>query len=508
MKEGKQIAECVGILAAASLLGFVFEGLGFAVSNIITIYVLAVLIISVVAANRFYSLVASLVSVLVFNFLFTEPRFTLRAYDKEYPVTFLIMFAAGLLMGTLTIKLKNNAKEAEQAAFRTQILLDTSQLMQQAQGKEEILSVTAHQLLKLLNRDIFLYPAKKGQLKAPVFFPEAEDNEAPADLSGEEREAALQALEDGGFSENSGMENALLSPAGYRYLAIVSHDTVYGVVGIAVGQQPVEPFENSIILSILGESALALENEKNAREKEAAAVLAQNEQLRGDLLRAISHDLRTPLTSIVGNASNLISNEDSFDAETRKGLYQDIYEDSMWLINLVENLLSVTRLEEGRLNLHLSAELVDEVIKEALRHVNRLQTRHVISTESQDDLLLAKMDAKLIVQVVINLIDNAIKYTPPGSHIHIRAARQGQWAVISVSDDGPGIPDENKKQIFDMFYSGANRIADSRRSLGLGLYLCRTIINAHGGSIQVSDQLPHGAVFTFTLPIEEVELHE
>jgi len=118
------------------------------------------------------------------------------------------------------------------------------------------------------------------------------------------------------------------------------------------------------------------------------------------------------------------------------------------------------------------------------------------------------MDAKLIVQVIINLVDNAIKYTPRGSEIRISTFRKDNWAVISVSDDGPGISDENKKQIFDMFYTGSNRGADSRRSLGLGLSLCKSIINAHGGSISVSDNVPHGTVFTFTLPAEEVQLHE
>ena len=133
---------------------------------------------------------------------------------------------------------------------------------------------------------------------------------------------------------------------------------------------------------------------------------------------------------------------------------------------------------------------------------------HHITVNHQDDLLLAKMDAKLIVQVIINLVDNAIKYTPRGSEIRISTFRKDNWAVISVSDDGPGISDENKKQIFDMFYTGSNRVADSRRSLGLGLSLCKSIINAHGGSISVSDNVPHGTVFTFTLPAEEVQLHE
>lgn len=283
---------------------------------------------------------------------------------------------------------------------------------------------------------------------------------------------------------------------------------MYGVIGIVMDEEPLDSFEKSILLSILGECALALENEKNAIEKEEAAVLAKNEQLRANLLRAISHDLRTPLTSISGNASNLISNGSSFDENTKMRLYTDIYDDSMWLINLVENLLAVTRIEEGRLNLNMTDDLIVDAITEAIHHINRKSVEHHISVQNENDLLLAKMDAKLIVQVIINIVDNAIKYTPKGSNITIRTSKQRDKAVVSVADDGNGIPDEMKPKIFDMFYSGANKIADSRRSLGLGLSLCKSIINAHGGNITVCDNIPHGTVFTFTLPIGEVEIHE
>ena len=245
-----------------------------------------------------------------------------------------------------------------------------------------------------------------------------------------------------------------------------------------------------------------------AREQEKLRHEAAQAKLRADLLRAISHDLRTPLTSISGNASNLLSNGASFDADTKKQLYTDIYDDSMWLINLVENLLSVTRLEEGRLNLSLSEDLVDDVIIEALRHVNRKSVEHYIEVENEDEFLLAKMDAKLIVQVVINIVDNAIKYTPKGSHILISTKKQYDKAVISIADDGAGIPDEMKPRVFDMFFSGANQIADSRRSLGLGLSLCKSIILAHGGAIWVEDNHPKGCSFYFTLPILEETSHE
>ena len=160
------------------------------------------------------------------------------------------------------------------------------------------------------------------------------------------------------------------------------------------------------------------------------------------------------------------------------------------------------------MNLSISTELVSEVFEEALRHTNRHSAQHTITVQMDDDLLLAHMDAKLVVQVLINLVYNAIKYTPAGSHIVLSAAAQGENAVIRVSDDGPGIPDEAKEKVFEMFSTGEKRISDSRRSLGLGLALCRTIIAAHGGTITLSDNKPHGCIFTFTLPLGEVSLHE
>ena len=160
------------------------------------------------------------------------------------------------------------------------------------------------------------------------------------------------------------------------------------------------------------------------------------------------------------------------------------------------------------MNLRMETELVSEVISEALRHVSRQSVEHSITAESTDDLLLARMDARLIVQVIINLVDNAIKYTQKGSRIQILTDRLASKVRIRVTDDGPGIPDEAKPFVFDMCYTGANRIADSRRSLGLGLCLCRSIIRAHGGEISVSDNTPSGCIFTFTLPCEEVTIHE
>lgn len=499
------LGKSTGILLLSTLIGFLFSHLGFTDANIITIYILAVLIISIVTDSQIYSFAASLVSVLVFNFFFTVPRLTFRAYDSGYPVTFAVMFLAAFIMGSLASRLKEHARQSAQAAYRTKVLLDTNQLLQRTDGKKEILTATAQQLVKLLNRQVVAYLAKEEELEEPQAFSAGAEKVDEGCTSEEERDVAAWVLKN---NKHAGATTDTFSGAKCLYFAVRAGNQVYGVIGIVIAGQPIDLFENSVLLSILGECALALENEKNAREKEEAAVLAKNEQLRANLLRAISHDLRTPLTSISGNASNLMSNGADFDEGTRKQIYSDIYDDSMWLINLVENLLYVTRIEDGRMSLNLNAELMDEVVAEALRHVDRKIDAHTVTVHSAEDYLLARMDSKLIVQVIINIVNNAVKYTQEGSAIEIAMERRNDRIIVRIGDDGPGISDEAKQHIFEMFYTGKNKIADGRRSLGLGLFLCKAIVQAHGGEIFVQDNVPKGTVFVFTLPAEKVNLHE
>lgn len=497
----QDVFKSMSILALATVIGFGFIGMGVTEANVITIYILGVLIISVVTTHRVYSLISSAASVLIFNFFFTVPRFTLRAYDQRYSVTFLVMFLAAFITGTLAEKLKLQAKQSAQAAYRTKILLDTNQLLQQERGKEAIISAMAGQITKLLGKDIVIYPVQEGKLGEPAIYPFSGRGQDKEYVLEAERAAAERVLMNNGYAPAT---TDVFSKAKCLYYGIRVNSNVYGVVGIMVGGEVLDDFENSVLLSILGECALALENERNAKEKEEAAVLAQNEQLRANLLRAISHDLRTPLTSISGNASNLLSNGERFDEPTKVQIYKDIYDDSMWLVSLVENLLSITRIEEGRMNLNLSTELLDEILEEALQHINRRCSEHRIVVCKQTGFVFVKADARLLIQVIINIIDNAVKYTPAGSEIDIITEQQGDKVTVRIADNGPGIEDELKPRVFDMFYTGANQIADSRRSLGLGLALCKSIIDAHGGTIFVEDNKPQGSVFVFTLPAKEV----
>ena len=492
----KDLAISLGVIIVASLIGLFFAHLGFSEANIITLYILGVLITSIVTSSKLAWGFSSVASVLIFNFLFTKPRFSLMAYGDGYPITFAIMFVASLITGSLASKMHNQTKQSSQAAYRTKILFDANRLLQRASDDEEVLKITAEQLKKLLNREIVIFKQNKDALQTLVY---ALDDSFQ--MGEKELNIAMNIL----INHSYDYKDAQLR---CDYYPLKTQLRTYGIVAVYKNEKEIDSFENSIILSLVGECALALENLFNEKEKELAAVLAENEQLRANLLRAISHDLRTPLTAISGNASNLISNASSFDEQTKLSIYNDIYNDSMWLINLVENLLSITRLEEGRMNLNFTAELIDEVVAEAVKHVHMRQGGQKITIVHKDEFLLAKMDTRLIIQVIINILDNAIKYTSKDSMITITTEKQKDKAIISIADNGAGIPDELKERVFDMFYTGANKMADSRRSIGLGLALCKSIISVHGGEIFVKDNVPSGAIFTFTLPIGEIKINE
>ncbi len=501
----KQLAWMLLILLLSTGLGYIFHSLEFTGANTITVYMLGVLITALITKNYICSGVYSLASVMLFNFLFVEPRLSFKAYDSGYPMTFAIMLIASLIVGTLANKLATSAKLSTNAAYRTNIMLETNQLLQKAVSEEAVIATMAGQLVKLLSRNVVVYPIHDNALGNPQVFPTDHGGEPEMLLSEEERKIAVWVFKN---RRRAGANTDRMKKARGVYFSVRTDDAVFCVVGVEVGNKPIEHFENSILISILGESALAIENLRIAKEKEEIALLAKNEKLRADLLRAISHDLRTPLTSISGNTENLLTNFNNIDEETRKRLLTDVNEDAEWLISLVENLLSISRINEGRMNINMSMQLIDEVITEALRHIHRKSKEHNIITDIEDELLLAKMDARLISQVVINLVENAIKYTPKGSLIKVSAKDEGEHIAVSVADNGAGIPDAQKKEVFRMFYTGSNKVVDRHRSLGLGLALCESIVNAHGGTISLTDNQPTGCIFTFTLEKSEVTFGE
>ena len=495
------------ILAVCTMVGLAFAYLDFSEANIIMIYQLGVLVVAMVTSGRLYSLAASILSILIFNFFFTVPLFTFHFNDKSYLATFLVMFLVAFLSSSLTTRIKRQARLASRQAYRTQVLLEASQTLQKAEGQEAILEAMAVQLRKLLERTALYYPVlPDGTLGQPRFFPVEPTVDTGAYLGPDETAVASWVQKN---NKHAGATTNTLPNAKCLYLAVRGEGSALAVAGIAIeeGREP-DAFEKNLMLAIVDECGLVLEKELLGQEKHRVEEQAQQEALRANLLRAISHDLRTPLTAISGNAGILMENASVLDAAKRRQLYTSIYDDSMWLANLVENLLSVSRIENGTIRLKMEPELLEEVFQEALTHLDRKAKEHTITVELPDDMLMAKMDARLIVQVVINIVNNAIKYTPPGSHVQVSARKRGESVEVRIADDGPGISDEAKAKLFDMFYTANNARGDGRRGLGLGLSLCRSIVQAHGGSITVEDNYPKGAIFSFTLPLAEVNTDE
>ena len=495
----------LAFLVFATLLGLVFDWFGIGEANIIAVYLLAIVMISVTAANRIVSVVASGLSVILFNFFFTAPRFTLQAYDAGYSVTFAVMLIVTVVVSTLTTRIKSQAKRSAQTAYRTQVLLEMSQQLQMAEGRQQILNKLALQLQKLLERPVVVYPVSQNRLDLPIVLPQ-ESELSHHLLTDKERDTALWVSQN---NKHAGAGTDTLPDAACLYMAVRSGGTVHAVAGIALEKDAsLESYEKNLLVAMLDECALALEKERLDEAKNNALMHAKQEQLRANLLRAISHDLRTPLTGISGNASILQSDSLKMDEQKKQQIYADIYSDAMWLYNLVENLLSVTRFDSRSVSLNLTPELIEEVIAEAIAQVRRRSFGHEIRVRINDDLLMAYMDARLIVLVLINILNNAVKYTPSGSLIEISARREDSMVIVEIADNGPGIPDDVKPRLFDMFYTASKSVPDSRRGLGLGLALCKSIVTAHKGAVWVKDNLPKGSVFGFSLRAKEESTNE
>ncbi|QBA75893.1 hypothetical protein EVE90_16390 (plasmid) [Lacticaseibacillus paracasei] len=260
----------------------------------------------------------------------------------------------------------------------------------------------------------------------------------------------------------------------------------------------------NLIISILDTSTLAIQRIREAEDKRQVALTMRQEKLRYDLLRGISHDLRTPLTTISGNADMIRSQGDKLSIAQIKELAQSIYNDSNWLTQMVENLLSMTRITNGKFKITRRPELISEIFNEALDHIAPGSETHKIIVKVPNDLLMVNVDAQLIMQVIINIVNNAIQYSPEDSEIDLSVSLKIDKALVTITNNGPQISEEVQKHLFDLFYSqGENSFR--RHGMGIGLALCQTIIHASGGDIGVYNRIPRGVSFYFTLPVWEAK---
>ena len=484
-------------LAISTAVGFAFDWAGFSESNIITIYILGVLVTAVSTSGHLYGAANSLLSVLAFNFFFTEPRFTLQADGPSYPVTFLIMLSSSIIASSLASRVKEQARMAAEKSYDTELLLGSSQKLQTIRTEWDCLRLTAEQLSRMFDRPV-IYALNDADKELDFRIEPADEHTLLEKLSTEEIGVAKWVQKN---NKHAGATTNTLPDSKWLFLSVRGTRGVMGIVGVPIAGYVVpDAFEKNLMVALLGECGLSQERIRLEEERNQIALQTQRESLQANLLRAVSHDLRTPLTNINGSVGILMGKDQTLKPEVREQLYTAIDDDTNWLINMTENLLAATQLETDRTKLKTAPELLEDLFQSAVRQLDRRARDHHISVDLEDQTLMASMNAGMIQRVIINMMNNAIQYTPKDSHIILSGTRRKDWVEISVSDDGPGIPDEAKKHLFDLFYTAEQGKPDSKRGLGLGLHLCQSIVNAHGGTITVSDHAPSGTTFRFTLP--------
>ena len=286
-------------------------------------------------------------------------------------------------------------------------------------------------------------------------------------------------------------------------MPVISQKKVLAVIGISCLKGKLDHNTRLFLRMIASQVAMALERQHLSDEQRSIVIESEKEKMRGNLLRAISHDLRTPLAGIWGASSAILENGDSLDRNTRSKLIENIRDDSQWLIRMVENLLSVTRIQEGSMLVNKTPEVAEEVVAEALSRIRKRFALRNISVSVPDELLVVPMDSTLIAQVLINLLENAIKHSPDDSLVEVRLNKKENFGVFEVIDHGTGIPAEDLPHIFEGYLAGDKKNADSMRGMGIGLSICMSIIKAHGGKMEAENHSTGGgAIFRFALPLE------
>jgi two-component system sensor histidine kinase KdpD len=458
-------------------------------SNIIMLYLLGVAFVAT-RFGRWPSVLAATLSVAAFDFFYVYPYLTFAVGDSQYVVTFAVMLVVALLISTLAVRVRDQGVRAREREERTRVLYTVGRELGSLRRPEEIAGASAHTI-----GEVFHGPAQ-------VLLPDAEGRltAVPAPTPGFPAEARERAVAEWTYTHArpAGLGTDTLPGASALYLPLPGPDRPLGVLGLQPHEnlRPLSPDQSGLLEALCRQIAAPLQAARLSAEAEDARLAAERERLRGTLLSSVSHDLRTPLAAITGAASSLIEDA-SLAAEPRRELAQTIYEEALRLNRLVGNLLDMTRLEAAAVELKREWHSVEEVVGASLARVEaRLGSRRV-ETDLPLDLPLVPVDALLVQQLLVNLLENAAKYTPGDATVRVSARAAADTVELEVADDGPGLPAGNEERVFEKFH----RSAGGHDGFGLGLAIARAIATAHGGTIRAENLAPHGARFVLTLPL-------
>lgn len=481
------------ITGCSTLLAWLMSG-KFELANLVMIYLLGVVFVAA-RLGREAAILASVLSVAAFDFFFVNPIHTFAVADAQYLVTFAIMLSVALIISHLTSNMRSQAKVAAHRERRASVLYALSEELATSRTISDTARIAArHIKAEFGGTNVLLLPVNDGRIIYPS------DPPAPESLRACDLGVAQWVFDHG---QMAGQGTDTLPGAGAVFFPMHGFRGVIGVLALRAAnlRRVFLPEQRRLLDTFISQIAQTIERIHLAEEAQQTQMRMESETLRNSLLSAISHDLRTPLASIVGAASTLVENEAQLAPSDRQDLSLTIYEEALRMSNLANNILDMARLDAGQVSLNRQWYPLDEIIGGALTRMHKRLEGRVVNSELPAGLCLVHVDAVLIEQVLINLLENACKYTSVGSPIDIIAERSTHTLKITVADRGPGILQGEEEKLFDKFYRLHRE--GIQNGVGLGLAICKAIVMTHGGVIGASNRQGGGAQFYFLLPADE-----
>lgn len=479
-------------VAVATMFAWAADYGGLAEVNVVMMFFAAVAFVAA-RLGRGPAIAACVASVLVFDFVFVPPAWTFAVSDTEYLITFTVMLGIGLAISELTSRLKSRLQASQQQERRTAQLYRLTRQLSELTGTEFLLRTAGRQLEDIFAAEVAVFLTEQSggvtlRIGEQTSIARESINRVVAEWVAQNAKVA-------------GAGTDTLPNATAYFVPLVGSQRSVGALGVRPKDASLllDPEERRLLESCASLIALAIERDESVLNAQQAQVQMEAEQVRNSLLSSVSHDLRTPLSTIEGTASNLLERT----AGRERDLLQSIVDESRRLTRLVENLLDMARLDAGGIALNRQWHVLEEIVGLALAAVKRELASREVKVEIPSSLPLLSVDAVLLEQVFVNLLENAVRYAPAGSPLVIAAAIVGRNAEIRVRDRGPGIPAGAEEKIFDKFFRGTTVAPDGRRGVGLGLAICRAVVEAHGGRISVSNVPGGGAEFRLVLPCTE-----
>lgn len=473
---GKDLGIAIGGVFLATIVTELMKYIHVGDQNLMLVYIFFILLVARTTSGYFWSALSSILSVLSFNWFFVAPLYSLTVYKQGYPITLFIMFVVALMISNLMVRLKKQAESAMEKEHQMEILYELNKQYVLAESRQQILDISATYLSRLLEREVIIFD-RQAKLES-----NHRVDQRPSLLDTKD-EAAVAFWSAKNQKEAGNGTDTLIGAKGF-YLPIVASGKTLAVLGIErnAGLE-LENDQLNYLKLVLTQIAVILEQTELKDEKEQVELENEREKVRSNLLRAVSHDLRTPLTVISGIAETLGAGNE-LKEETRKKLLSDIQEESQWLIRMVENLLSITRINMDTMKVTKTAEPVEEIIEAVYKHLKKVYPEGQVAVQLPDDVIFIQADPILIEQALFNLVENAFRHGEKEQPVKLTVYQEQGQTVFEIENHGE-IPLKQFQKIQSNLSSANEVSVDSKNGLGIGLSIVKTIIHAHNGKMTI-----------------------